>query len=533
MIPKHIQDAIKCGHVPKLRDWQNIPIEKLTEGEKVLRFASDNLVFPEGKMVGKPLILDVFQQVFILSVFDSPDHVAKSLLSMARRNGKTLLMSVICMAYLVGPMARTNTLIRSAAMTREQAGIMYRFMNLICEMSPALVGKYHSTESTKKIVGLAKNVEYRALSRDAKSGHGLGIYILVLDEAGQIEAAVDDYLEVLFSSMGTYDDSRTFVISTQAKNSTAYFSIELDSAARDQPKDVVSHLYAAEDNDMLSKKNQLAANPGLRAGYRSKADLDRQIASAISMPSKANGVLNLNFNRRTSRISAWLSPEIWADNAKVPDPSVFLENGVHIGLDLSQKHDLTVAVVSAMDSDGVVHCVPHAFTPEVGIHERSNRDRTPYEEWANSGVLIAVPGKTISYPWVAEYLKREIEDKGIVINSIEFDRWRINEFMQAADSKGFAQAAEWNSVGQGYQSLSPRIETMETSLLESKIRHGNHPVLNLGASTAITTSDPAGNRKLDKVKSSHKIDGIVAMVMSIYPLLGLTKPEFDVAALIG
>ena len=134
---KHIADAIKCGHVPVMRDWRTMDYDDLTVGESILRFAADHLVFPEGVKIGQPLELDEFQQYFILASFDNDEgHVSKAILSMARRNGKTLVMAVILLAYVLGPLAQENTIIRSAAMTRDQAGLLYRLMALICDMSP-------------------------------------------------------------------------------------------------------------------------------------------------------------------------------------------------------------------------------------------------------------------------------------------------------------------------------------------------------------------------------------------------------------
>jgi len=39
--------------------------------------------------------------------------------------------------------------------------------------------------------------------------------------------------------------------------------------------------------------------------------------------------------------------------------------------------------------------------------------------------------------------------------------------------------------------------------------------LNMCASNAVTIKDPAGNRKLDKSKSTGRIDGMVALVMAL------------------
>ena len=217
--PKYVLDAIKCGPVPVFRDWQNMEPEDLKGGEKVLRFAADYLVFGEGKMIGKPLILDPFQQAFVLSAFDKDQHISKAMLSVARRNGKTLVLAAILLYLMFSTEgAPQNSLIRSAAMTREQAALLYRLMAQILHLSPDVDDgvHYRVVPSGKKIVALRRGVEYQALSRDAKSGHGQGLYALVVDECGQIDAPNDDFLDMLFSSMGTYSDSRVFMISTQA-----------------------------------------------------------------------------------------------------------------------------------------------------------------------------------------------------------------------------------------------------------------------------------------------------------------------------
>jgi len=50
---------------------------------------------------------------------------------------------------------------------------------------------------------------------------------------------------------------------------------------------------------------------------------------------------------------------------------------------------------------------------------------------------------------------------------------------------------------------------------ERKLRHGGHPLLNMCAANAVAVRDPAGNRKLDKAKSTGRIDGLVALAMAL------------------
>jgi phage terminase large subunit-like protein len=118
---------------------------------------------------------------------------------------------------------------------------------------------------------------------------------------------------------------------------------------------------------------------------------------------------------------------------------------------------------------------------------------------------------------------------------VAFDRWRIDVFKDAAREAKFGQLAEWIPVGQGYKDMSPRVEDFETLLLSGKVAHGSHPLLNLGASGAIVVSDPAKNRKLEKTKSTAKIDVLVAAVMASYQVSegGMGQEPFDAAAVIG
>jgi hypothetical protein len=56
--------------------------------------------------------------------------------------------------------------------------------------------------------------------------------------------------------------------------------------------------------------------------------------------------------------------------------------------------------------------------------------------------------------------------------------------------------------GQGFVSMSPALRDTEAALARGQGRHGNHPVLTMCAANAVVTTDPAGNRKLNKAKSA-------------------------------
>ena len=63
--------------------------------------------------------------------------------------------------------------------------------------------------------------------------------------------------------------------------------------------------------------------------------------------------------------------------------------------------------------------------------------------------------------------------------------------------------------------MSPPTKELMKLVLEKKIAHGGHPVLRWMMDNIYIRTDPAGNIKPDKEKSTEKIDGAVATVMAI------------------
>jgi len=69
--------------------------------------------------------------------------------------------------------------------------------------------------------------------------------------------------------------------------------------------------------------------------------------------------------------------------------------------------------------------------------------------------------------------------------------------------------------GQGYKDMSPPTKELMKLTLEKRIAHGGNPVLRWMMDNVYVKTDPAGNIKPDKEKSTEKIDGIVATIMAL------------------
>jgi len=69
--------------------------------------------------------------------------------------------------------------------------------------------------------------------------------------------------------------------------------------------------------------------------------------------------------------------------------------------------------------------------------------------------------------------------------------------------------------GQGFKDMSPPTKDLMKLVLEGKIAHAGHPVLRWMMDNIYIRTDPAGNIKPDKEKSTEKIDGTVATIMAL------------------
>lgn len=534
-IPAHIRTAIKSGPIPALRHWRGMDWADLTLGERVCFWVERFVVTPEGVHVGKPMKLSVFQEVFLQALFHAGRPVRRAILSVGRKQGKTALIAALLIAFLfMKGLTVRNSRINSGALSRDQAGLVFRYMSQALRMSADLGPLVRIVESSKLISVAANGCEYKALAADASTAMGLSPLVLVGDEWGQIVGPDDAFINALLTSQGAHAQPMSIIISTQAASDADWLSIQIDDATANPSDDVVCHVYAAPANCALDDRAAwLAANPAM-GEFRSIDDIDQQARAAMRMPTSENAFRNLVLNQRIALESAFMAPGPWRECSGKPELDVFLKNPVAIGLDLSARNDLTAAVMAARDSAGVVHLVPFVYCPAHGIEQRALRDRVPYDLWVKQGYVVPLGGRTMDYQQIAEHLQSTVAKMGIDPAYVVFDRWGIRHFQKAAEEANFAQGATWVECGQGFRDMSPRCKAFESLVLAGKVRHGAHPLLNMAFSTAIAQQDPAGNIKLAKNKSTQRIDPAVAAVMAAFQISeGDLVPSFDIRAMMG
>jgi hypothetical protein len=142
-----------------------------TRGDRIIRFCQEYLIVPEGAQGGKPMVLREWQRDIIRGIYDTPTR--RAIISFGRKNGKTALTAMLVLAHLVGPEARRNSQIYSAAQSRDQAALVFSPAAKMARMSAILNDAVTVRDSAKELFCARTGVRCKALSADATTAYGL------------------------------------------------------------------------------------------------------------------------------------------------------------------------------------------------------------------------------------------------------------------------------------------------------------------------------------------------------------------------
>ena len=224
--------------------------------------------------------------------------------------------------------------------------------------------------------------------------------------------------------------------------------------------------------------------------------------SAKQNPAEENLFRQLRLNQWVKQSVRWMPMEKWnACDFKIDEKS--LEGRVcYGGLDLSSTTDITafVLVFPPEDENDKYYILPYFWIPEDNIKNRVNRDHVPYDIWQKQGFLQTTGGNVVHYGFIEKFIE-ELGQK-YNIREIAFDRWGAVQMVQNLEGMGFTVVP----FGQGFKDMSPPTKELMKLTLERKLAHGGNPVLNWMMDNIYVRTDPAGNIKAGKEKSTEKID---------------------------
>jgi len=485
----------------------------------------------KGELAGELFILADWQREITRGIFgwkrpNGTRLFREVYIEVPRKNGKSTWGAALGL-YLLFADGEPGAEIYSAAADRDQAAIIFGVAKGMVEQDPDWTAA--SENFVKTIVYQATGSAYHVLSADAPSKHGKNSHGILFDE---LHAQSNrDLYDVLKTSTGSRRQPLLIMFTTAGFDKHSICWEVHDHAIKMMNGTITDDfflpvIYAADEtDDWTSPKTWKKANPNYGVSIKEdylKAECDK----AQVTPAYENTFKRLHLNLWTEQQTRWLQMREW-DACALPAVNYDELRGrtCYAGLDLASTTDIAALVLlfPPRTEDEKFAVLPFFFIPEDGLHDRVRKDGVPYDVWKRTGLIQTTPGNLIDYRWIMLKLGQCRIDFDLRV--LAFDRWGSQKIVNdLCDEVGFTVDPKEASArrhplliqfGQGFASMSPPTKELLNLILGRKITHGGNPVLRWMAQNMIVKHDPAGNIKPDKSKSTEKIDGIVALAMSL------------------
>jgi phage terminase large subunit-like protein len=527
---------------------------------------------PDGPMAGQRMKLTEHQKTKFRVIYQWEDRLPRTVLvSEGRKNAKTATAAVLVQLHTAGPEALPFQQVVTTARVKDQAGITYDYCANSIRSSPTLSACIDLVDNKKEFSVQEIRTKYKALSKEAKTKLGSSPAVAIHDEAGAIEGPSDPLVDNIETGMKAHANPFSVWISTQAANDGDLFSLLIDDAlARPDDPDVLLFLSTAskEEEEGVPEKGKrpeewakppnplypyseealLAANP--EAGILCNiGELRKDALKAQRLPSFDATYRNLTLNQRVRQEALFVPRPLWNVRARPGLALPAKDVPIYLGLDLSSVGDITALGAVWEDPTETVLCeVPtgkivdgvaearvepvkvlnmwaQSWLPAYEIGERSMRDKVPYDVWAKSGDLTLVPGRAISYPFVAGYVKDMWSRQRIA--KAGFDRWGWAHFKDCLKTAGLSESTleeKWLPIGMGSASMTPIMRELETRFLAGSFNQPNNPVLNMCAGNTAQRG-PSNARVMEKKHPRARIDAFMAIAIAVG--VYLQSPRFQ------
>lgn len=483
----------------------------------------------KGPKAGTPFELEPWQAFIVGSIFGwrthegGPRRFRTAYVEVPRKNGKSTLSAglALLLAFFDG---EAGAEVYCAATKRDQARIVFEEAQRMVKASPSLKKRITSFVGNLHIVATAQKLQ--PLGADADSMDGLNIHAAIVDElhAHKTRAMVD----VLETATGARTQPLVFYITTAGydRHSVcwerhAYTERVLEGTLQDDAS--FGFIVAAEPGDDWRKPATWAkANPNLGVSV-SEDDLERKVRRAVEIPAEQNAFRRLHLNQWTEQEVRWLDMAVWDECA---GPTGWMElretlrgETCFLALDLASSLDVTAAVAWFPEH---LAAVPFFWIPEAGMRARVERDRVPYDLWADQGAIFTTPGEVIDQDAIQAFLTAELASR-YQVREIAYDPWNATQLAVRMQGAG----ATMVSIAQTIGMMSEAVKRIETLVVARKLQHGGHPVLKWMASNAETQADAYGNRKIRKPDRTQakRVDGMVALAMAVSRELRTGAPQ--------
>ncbi|MYI70838.1 MAG: hypothetical protein F4103_19600 [Boseongicola sp. SB0673_bin_14] len=486
---------------------------------KLLRAWSMQLRTPPGHpRAGKPLTLPDYACEFLERALSVPE----SGLIIARKNAKSSILALLCLACLDGPLKAPSWRGAIVSLSLPKARELLTLASQIVRANE-LDLRIKKTPYPGVILNDRTGGALECLSADKHSGHAGGYDLVCCDETGLMDAVRHrELLAGLHSSLSARNGRLVHI----TIRGDCELVEELIERSERTPETTYVRVYEAPTDCSISDRAAWhAANPGLKAGIKSLQYMqDRAVQVANSPDDELHyRAHDLNQKQAPGRqmlcsVSEWQRVE--RDELPARSGPCFA------GVDLGGSRSMCCVSVYWPETGRLEVQGAYPYSP--GLKERGAMDGCgrAYLAMQDEGSLYLMGERVTD---AAAFLRTCFEDlAGCNLVALGADRYRRSELESVLEEIQYYPNVIWRGTGAGRVAdgsadvrafrraiMSERIRVLPLTIWRSALRYGE------------VRHDAAGNPALNKTKYRGRIDALQASVIAIglSALAGAQKPR--------
>lgn len=489
----------------------------------VLEFAENYCRISRGAGAGKLVRLELWEKAHLAAIFGFVDingyrQCRESVLIVGKKNGKSLLASVVGLYMLIGD-GEPGPEVYAVASKKDQAKIIWLEAKRMVRKSPVLLRRIKMLVSELSSE-LFNDGTFKPLASDSDTLDGLNVHCGLMDEFHQWKNGKPLY-DIIADGTSARNQPLIYMTSTAGTVRQDIFDQKYEEAER-----VINGLF--DENgyhdihffpfiyELDSRKEWteeacwIKANPGL--GTIKKLDtLKSRVEKAKSDSKLVKNLVCKEFNIRETSTEAWLT-FMQIDNKKMFDIKKLKPRYGIGGCDLSSNVDLTNATVIFMvPDDDNIYVLQMYWLPEDLLEQRVKEDKIPYDYWKESGLLRTCPGNKIHYKYIKEWFEEVQNEFDIYLFKCGYDSWSARYFVEDMESAFGKTVME--PVVQGKKTLSGPMKSLGADLSKKRIIYNDNPILKWCLTN--TSVDIDKNDNIQPAKGNlgtRRIDGMAGLL---------------------
>lgn len=474
-------------------------------------------IFPhiKGPLAGQLLKLEGWQAFILSCIFgwkitaNKKRRFRRVYIEMPRGNGKTTISATPAL-YMLAADGEGGAEVYSAARVKDQAKIAFGIAQHMARKCPAFRNELGVDVIAHRIVHTRSASFFEAVSSDADSLDGKNVHFGLIDELHAHRTR--DVYDAIETGCGKRDQAILWAITTAGSDKTG-IAYEQRAYALNILKGVVEDdsyfgiVYTIDEgDDWTDPEIHRKANPNYGVSVEEK-NLNDMCKKAQHSPASRAAFLTKHLNVWVSSNQALYPVDKWDACA---DDSLDIANYVgrkcRIAGDLASKVDIAAVNLVFDEDDGTVTTFSRFYVPESALLETKNAS---YVAWQIEGHLTVTDGDVIDFNRIESDIREDLARFEVL--ELGFDPWQSTQMSTSLMGEG-ANVVEFRQVVSNFSEPTKELESL---MRTGKIRHEGNPIMSWMIGNVVGHYDAKDNVYPRKERQENKIDGAVALIMSL------------------